>query len=159
MNFVNIHSYIPMKFLSLLVCTYCTVCIYHHHHHHHHHQSVLSKGRSFTANLGTKAAVLPKGRSSTANSGTKIAVLLGMNRCGSFPLLSAPHSLFCIWTELNRNEKIPGAPAWRWGEWIWLTGSSGLHRNSPQRLNMSSIRAFDRIRSPEIPTTLLLSRE
>ena len=34
------------------------------------------------------AAVLPKGRS-TANSGTKFAVLLGTNRCGSFPLLSA----------------------------------------------------------------------
>ena len=53
------------------------------------------KGRSFTANSGTKAAVLPKGRSSIANSGTKIAVLLGMNRCGtgSFPLVSASHSL------------------------------------------------------------------
>ena len=35
------------------------------------------------------AAVLPKGRSSTANSGAKVAVLPGMNRCGSFPLLSA----------------------------------------------------------------------
>ena len=46
--------------------------------------------RSFTANSGTKAAVLPKGRYSTANSGTQAAVLLGMNRCGSFPLLSAP---------------------------------------------------------------------
>ena len=41
----------------------------------HHHQSVLPKGRSFTANSGTKAAVLPKGRSSTANSETKVAVL------------------------------------------------------------------------------------
>ena len=41
-------------------------------------------------------SVLPKGRSSTANSGTKVAVLLGMNRCGSFPLLSALHSLFGI---------------------------------------------------------------
>ena len=46
---------------------------------HHHHQSVLPKGRSFTA-----------------NSGTKVAVLLGMNRYSSFPLLSAPHSLFSI---------------------------------------------------------------
>ena len=35
------------------------------------------------------AAVLYKGRSSTTNSGTKVAVLLGMNRCGSFSLLSA----------------------------------------------------------------------
>ena len=36
--------------------------------------------------------------------------LLGMNRCGSFPLLSAPHSLFSIWTNLKRSENIPGAP-------------------------------------------------
>ena len=62
----------------------------------HNHQSVLPKGRSFTANSGTKAAVLPKGKSYTANSGTNVAVLLGMNRCGDFPLLSAPHSLFSI---------------------------------------------------------------
>ena len=58
--------------------------------------SVLPKGRSFTANSVTKAAVLPKGRYSTANLGTMVAVLLGMNRCGSFPLLSAPQSLFSI---------------------------------------------------------------
>ena len=32
--------------------------------------SILPKGRSFTANSGTKAAILPKGRSSIANSGT-----------------------------------------------------------------------------------------
>ena len=32
--------------------------------------SVLPKGRSFTANSGTKAAILPKGRYSIANSGT-----------------------------------------------------------------------------------------
>ena len=62
----------------------------------HHYQSILTKGMSFTANSGTKAAVLLKGRSSTANSGTQAAVLLGMDRCGSFPLLSAPHSLFSI---------------------------------------------------------------
>ena len=59
---------------------------------HIHYQSLLSSGRSFAANSRTKAAVLPKGRSSTANSGTKTAVSLGMNRCGSFPLLSAPLS-------------------------------------------------------------------
>ena len=116
--------------------------------------SVLSKGRSFTANSGAKAAVLLKGRSSIAYSGTWAAVLLGMDRCGSFPLLSAPHSLFSIWTDLKRSEKIPGAPTRRWEEWIWLTGSSGLHRNSPQGLNISSTRVFDQIRDPEIPITL-----
>ena len=38
--------------------------------------SVVPKGRSFTANPGTKAAVLPKGMFSTSDSGTKVAVLL-----------------------------------------------------------------------------------
>ena len=101
-------------------------------------------GRSFTANSGTKAAVLPKNSSSTANSGTVVAVLLGMNRCSSFPLLSAPHSLFSIWTELKISKKIPGAPTWGWGEWIWLTGPSIARGNSPQRLNISSISGFER---------------
>ena len=82
----------------------------------HHHQSDMPKGRSFTANSGTK------GRSSAANSGIKVAVLLGMNRCSNFPLLSAPHSLFSIWTDFKRSEKIPGALTWKWWEWIWLTG-------------------------------------
>ena len=79
-------------------------------------------------NLGWSS---PEGRSSTANSGIKVAVSLGMNRWDSFPLLSAPHSLLSIWTDLKRSEKIPAAPYWRWGEWIWLTGPSGLNRNSP----------------------------
>ena len=34
--------------------------------------------------------------------------------------------------------------------------ASGLHRNSPQGLNISSIRVFDQIGDPEIPITLLL---
>ena len=95
-----------------------------------------------------------RSRSSTANSGTKAAVLPGMNRCGSFPLLIVPHSLFSIWTDLKRSEKLPGAPTWRWGEWIWLTGPSGLHWNSPQGLNISSRRVFDQIRDSEIPITV-----
>ena len=83
-----------------------------------------------------------------------------MNRCGSFPLLSAFFFLslslspFNIWRNLKRSEKIPGAPTRRWGEWIWLTGPSRLHRNSPQGLNVSSIRVFDKIRDPEIPINL-----
>ena len=105
-----------------------------------HHQSVLPNGRSLTANSGTKVAVLSKGRSSTANSGTKVALLLGINRRGSFPLLSAPHSLFRMWTHRKRSEKIPGTPARRWGEKIW---PFGLHRKLLQRLNISSIRVFD----------------
>ena len=88
------------------------------------------------------------------HSGTQAAVLLGLYRCGSFPLLSTPHSLFSIWTDLQRSEKIPGAPTWRWVEWIWLSGPSGLRLNSPQGLNIGSIRVFDQIRDPEIPTNL-----
>ena len=114
--------------------------------------SILPRGRSFTANSGTKAAVLLKGRSYTANSETQAAVLLGMDRCGSFPLLSVPHSRFSIWADLKRSEK---APTWRSGEWIWLTEPSGLHRNSSQGLNISSIKVFDQIRDPEIPITLI----
>ena len=103
----------------------------------------------------------PKGRSSIANSGTWVAVLLGMNRCGSFPLLSAPHSLCSIWTNLKRSEKIPGAPTRRWGERIWLTEPTGLHRNSPQGLNINSIRVLTRSesresQSPFVPTLPIL---
>ena len=94
------------------------------------YQSVLPKGRSFTENAETKFAVPSKSRYSCENSGTNIAVLLGINRCSSFPLLSAPHSLFSIWTGLKRSEKIPRALSWRWEEWIWLTGPSRFHRNS-----------------------------
>ena len=118
-------------------------------HHDYHYQSVLPERRSFTANSGTQAAVLPKGWSSTVNS-----VLLRMNRYGSFPLLSTPHSLFIIWADLKRSEKIPVSPAWRWGEWIWLSGSSELQWNSPEGLNISSMRVFDQIRDPEIPITI-----
>ena len=111
-------------------------------HHHQHLESVLPKGRSFTANSGTKAAVLSKGRSSTANSGTNVALLLGIKSFDSFPFLSASHSLFSIWTDLTMPEKFPGASTWGWGDWIWLTGPSVLHRNSPWGLNISSIRVF-----------------
>ena len=65
-----------------------------------------------------------------------------MNRCGSFPLLSAPHFLFSIWTNIERPEKILGAPLWRCREWIWLTGPLCVHRNSPHGLNISFINVF-----------------
>ena len=66
----------------------------------YHHKSVLPKGRSFTANSGTKTAVLPKRTSSTAHPRTMVADSLGMNRCGSFPiafhtLLSSSFSASC----------------------------------------------------------------
>ena len=114
-----------------------------------------AKGQAFhhckRRNQGCSSA---QDRWSTANSGTKVPVLLEINRCGSLPVLSAHHSLFSIWTDFKRSGKIPGALVWRWGEWIWLTGPSGLHRNSPHGLNISSIRVFDQIRDPGIPITL-----
>ena len=75
---------------------------------HHNHQYCLTKCRSFAANAGTKVAVLPEGRSSTANSGTKIAVLLGISRCCSFPLFSAPQSLFSIRTDIKDLKRFQG---------------------------------------------------
>ena len=48
---------------------------------------------SFTTNSGTKVEVLSKDRSSSANSGTKVAVSLGLDRCGSFSLLSVTISI------------------------------------------------------------------
>ena len=139
-NYISIKQIFPLNFLCLR-------------YYHQYHQCVLLKGRCFTVNSVNKTAVLPKGRFSpqTRNQG---AVLVGMNRYGSFSLFSAPHSLFNIWTDFEWSEKISGAPSWRWGEWIWLTGPSGLRWNSPQGLNISSNRDFDKIRDPEIPMTL-----
>ena len=50
--------------------------------------------------------------------------------------------------------KDPRGTTWRWREWIWLTGPSELHRNSPQGLNISSIGVFGQISDPEIPINL-----
>ena len=53
---------------------------------------------------------------------------------GAVASLCFPHpTLFSIWTDLKRSEKIPGAPTWSRGEWFWLTGLSRLHRNEIQR--------------------------
>ena len=41
----------------LLLSTFFLISLYHHH---HHHQSILPKGRFFTASTGTYAAVQPK---------------------------------------------------------------------------------------------------
>ena len=89
--------------------------------HQNHHHQCSAQGQFLHCkhrDLGCHSA---EGRSSTTNSGTKADYL------------------FSIWTDLKRSEKIPGAPTWRWREWIWLTRPSGLHQNSPQGLNISSI--------------------
>ena len=70
--------------------------------------------------------------------------------CGSFPLLSAPHSVFSIWTDLKRSRSTNlevrrvdlGNLALR------------TRRNSPPGLNISSVRIFNQIRDPEVPITL-----
>ena len=51
-------------------------------------------------------------------------------------------SLFSVWTGLKISEKIPEAPSWRQGEWIWLTGPSRFHRNSPQGFNYQFHQGF-----------------
>ena len=135
--------------VSVCICVYMCVCVY----------EISSssewsvQGQVLHCKRRDLGCIYAEGRSSTANSGSKSAVLLELNRCGSFPLHSAPHSLFSIWTDLKRSEKIPGAPTWRWGEWIWLIGPCGLRRNSPQHLNTSSIRFLTRsnIRKSQSP--------
>ena len=118
------------------------------------HQNCLLKDRYFTASAGLKAVALPKADLPPQTQEPRLQFYLELNRCGSFPLLYAPHSLFSIWIDFKRSEKISGSQTWKWGEWIWLTGPSGLHQNSLQGLNISSIMVFDQIRDPEIPITL-----
>ena len=108
------------------------------------HQSILPKGRSFTASTGIQAAVLPKGRSSTQTqepgcSFTRDWMGAVASRCFLHRAVSlaSEQTLKDLW-------RSQGQPTWRWGEWIWLTGPSGLHRNSPQGLNISSNRILTR---------------
>ena len=100
----------------------------------HHHHNECSAQRQVS-----HCKLRHQGRSSTANSRNQGCSLTMGEYVRTFPLLSASHFLFSVWIHLKRSEKIPGAPAWRGGEWIWLTGPPGLHRNSPHDLNISSI--------------------
>ena len=68
----------------------------------HHH--VLPKGRSFTSSAGTYAAVLLKAGLPPQTEEPRLQFYQGLNRCGSFPLLSAPHSLFSIWIDFKRSQ-------------------------------------------------------
>ena len=40
------------------------------------------------------------------------------------------------------SEKIPGALMWRWGEWIWLIGPSGLHQKLTARVKYQFYQGF-----------------
>ena len=70
----------------------------------------MPNGRSFTTSAEPKVAVLSKGRSSTANSGTKVAVLLGINRRGRFPCF--PYPTLSLASELAKKKtwKYPSSP-------------------------------------------------
>ena len=105
---------------------------------HHHRQSVLPKGRSFTARQESRLKFCRR----------QVFHCKFRNQACSFTTLSLASE------QTLKDLDIPGASTWRWGERIWLTGPSGLHRNSPRVLNISSIRVFDQIRDPEIPITL-----
>ena len=63
-------------------------------------------------------------RSSTAIQEPRLQFYQGLNSCGSFPLLSSPHSFFDIWTDL-KNLKVPRGTNVEVWEWIWLTVPSG----------------------------------
>ena len=56
----------------------------------HHHHSVLPKGRYFTASARTYAVVLPKAGLPPETHEPGLQFYQGLNRCGSFPLLSHP---------------------------------------------------------------------
>ena len=65
----------------------------------------------------------------------------GLNWCSSFPLLSAPH--FSLTSEQTlKHLKNPRGPKVEVRREYLPIGPSGLHRNSLQRLNISSIRIF-----------------
>ena len=57
------------------------------------------------------------------------------SRCFPHPTLSLASG-----QTLKHLKRSQGAPTRRWREWIWLNGPTGLHRNSPQGLNISSMR-------------------
>ena len=110
-NELKITPVILVKLFNLLLISFIYICIYVYI---YHYQCVLPKGRFLPLQTqSSRLQFLPKGIFSTANSGTKVAVLLGMNRCGSFPLLSAPHSLLSNCIDLKRSEKMPGTPTRR----------------------------------------------
>ena len=56
----------------------------------------------------TRLQFCPKCTSSTANSESSLQFHIRMNWCGSFPLISALHSLFIIWTDLKHQKRSQG---------------------------------------------------
>ena len=108
--FSQIWSRLLISFRPLLLLSPPKMSISHCLRVHHHNQSVLPKGRSCTAGEITQAAALPKAGLPPQTQEPRLLFYPGLSRCGSFALLSAVHSLFSIWTDLQRSEKIPGSP-------------------------------------------------
>ena len=116
---------------------------------HHHHQSVLPKGRSFTASVGCTSA---EGRSSSTSSGNWLQFTRDWT--GEVVSRCFPHLILSLVSEQTLKDQKRSQGHQRGVERNLLTGPSGLHRNSSQGLNISSIRVFDQIRDPEILITL-----
>ena len=81
------------RYFRVFIVGQKSIYIYIHHNHHHQCSSQRQVLHCKRRNLGCSSA---EGRSSTADSDTKAAFYKGFNRCGSFPFLSASHSLFTI---------------------------------------------------------------
>ena len=100
-------------------------------------------------NLGCS---LPKAGLSPQTQETRLPFYQGLNRCGSFPLPSAPHSLFRIWKDLKRSVKIPRGTN---VEVMSVDLANWALRTSPKfstpGKNISSIMVFHQIRDPGIP--------
>ena len=84
--------------LNMLRSTYYNTIKYH-------HQRVLNKGRPFTANAGTQAAVLPKAGLPPQTQEPRLQFYQGFKRCSSFLLFSASHSLFSILIDFTNSKK------------------------------------------------------
>ena len=97
-----------------------------------------------------------KGRCSIANSWNRGCSFTRDEQVRQLPSLCFPHTTLSLASEQTlKIRKDPRGPSMEVRGVDWLTGSSGLHRNSPQGLNISSIRGFDQIRDPEIPITFV----
>ena len=120
---------------------------------HHHHHECSAQGQVHYCKRRNLGCSSTEGRCCTANSANKTAVTrywIGAvaSRCFQNPTLSLGSEKTLKGLKRSQGHQREHE------EWIWLPGPSGLHRKSPQGLNISSIRVFDQIRDPETPITL-----
>ena len=108
---------------------------------------------SFTASAGTQAEVLPKAGLPPQTQEPRMQIYQGLNRCGSFRCF--PHPILSLVYEQILKDLKRFQENQRGGEESGLgyLGASELHRNSPERLNISSIRVLTRseIRKSQSP--------